>query len=72
MGLIGQLRYLQILNKGFYERQKQQNSLGMGTTSSWIWDEFEKYQSLVASQIERAGDESDVGMLEQASGAQFD
>jgi len=57
--------------KGFYERQKQQNSLGMGTPST-VYDDFKKYQSLVASQIVRTGDESDVGMLEQASGAQFD
>jgi hypothetical protein len=57
--------------KGFYERQKQQNSLGMGTSST-VYDDFKKYQSLVASQIVRTGDESDVGMLEQASGAQFD
>ena len=57
--------------KGFYERQKQQNSLGMGTPST-VYDDFKKYQSLVASQIVRTGDESDVSMLEQASGAQFD
>ena len=57
--------------KGFYERQKQQNSLGMGTAST-VYDDFKKYQSLVASQIVRTGDESDVGMLEQASGAKFD
>ena len=57
--------------RGFYERQKQQNSLGMGTPST-VYDDFKKYQSLVASQIVRTGDESDVGMLEQASGAQFD
>jgi len=57
--------------RGFYERQKQQNSMGLGTSST-VYDDFKKYQSLVASQIVRTGDESDVSMLEQASGAQFD
>jgi hypothetical protein len=57
--------------RGFYERQKQQNSMGLGTSST-VYDDFKKYQSLVASQIVRTGDESDVGMLEQASGAKFD
>ena len=57
--------------RGFYERQKQQNSMGLGTSST-VYDDFKKYQSLVASQIVRTGDEFDVGMLEKASGAKFD
>jgi hypothetical protein len=56
--------------RGYYERQKQQNTMGLGRST--VYDDFKKYQSLVASQIVRTGDEFDVGMLEQASGAQFD
>jgi hypothetical protein len=34
----------------------------MGTTST-VYDDFKKYQSLVASQVVRTGDESDVGYV---------
>jgi len=57
--------------RGFYELQKQHDQLALGTPST-VYDDFKKYQSLVASQIVRTGDDFDVGMLEKASGAQFD
>ena len=57
--------------RGYYERQKQQNQLILDTPST-VYDDFKKYQSLVASQIVRTGDDFDVGVLEKASGAKFD
>jgi len=55
--------------RGYYELQKQQNRVVPGSTT---YDDFKKYQSLVASQIVRTGDDFDVGVLEKASGAKFD
>jgi hypothetical protein len=57
--------------RGYYERQKQQNQLMLDTPST-VYDDFKKYQSLVASQVVRTGDDFDVGVLEKASGAKFD
>jgi len=57
--------------RGYYERQKQHDQLMLDTPST-VYDDFKKYQSLVASQVVRTGDDFDVGVLEKASGAKFD